>query len=493
MQEVYGNELPLSVAEYRRCSPGICDHQIVSSGTRSVGAANVAKFNGVTKIFNHPLPPGTQDNDSLVNSIIQFLENSVWPKLDKSCKIGVEMGSILDMYKDFFPNFNTSVLPKNDVSLSRLMPVNSRLDLTDLCRALRTVDLEETVASNVDKPDSSCRHVLFTNVAIRVFDTVAPVVGSDTTEEEAESAEERHKAKVAQELQWLPQAVIPRIPERMTDSLWNPPSKKGEGKMACLWQCIAHRRQRTVKFILKEFCKWRKETLGLTTPTPQEYAEKGISLPLLLHGVQKEDDEEEEVECTEKGNLTKHLGDMRKLVVQIEECFRMNINIFYVDEGCLKRLTDHVCQKKAVSEKVGRDAVMKRRGGARLVLCTAHMSCNKHGSHKRDNCDILLGSTGDEVHCYLMTKDTKSWIRTFRCHLCSGGYKTRKTLKQHVEKGVCLSRFKYPGGVYQRQKSVWEHLQEEGINYSTACNPGDGPVPLVNQYACWDIETRPVM
>ena len=71
------------------------------------------------------------------------------------------------------------------------------------------------------------------------------------------------------------------------------------------------------------------------------------------------------------------------------------------------------------------------------------------------------------------------------------GFKTRNSLRQHVEKGVCLSHYKYPGGVYQRQKNVWEQLQQEGIDYSTACNPGDGPVPLVNQYACWDIETRP--
>ena len=304
-----------------------------------------------------------------------------------------------------------------------------------------------------------------------------------------------HLERADKEQQWLPHAIIPQVPHRIREYLWNPEGGHG---MTCFWDCVGRALGKSPQMVVGAFVRWRAEKLDLHSPSALEFMEKGISIPLLLHGCEEGEDVsvgdayDDDGEVDSKA-FSEKLKGTRKLVSQVEDCFSININLLYLDEGCIRRLSQAISDKEKQPRKRARDSVL---GGVNktLVLCAAHVSCRKHGSKVKAN--ILLGSSGgkdEEVHCYLMDDaKTSMWVRALRCHFCSRHFTRIDKLKEHTESGTCVSRFRYPGGVYRRRKSLWERLREDGVDYASACRPGDGAVPSVGHYACWDIETRPV-
>ena len=106
---------------------------------------------------------------------------------------------------------------------------------------------------------------------------------------------------------------------------------------------------------------------------------------------------------------------LNSVIGQLEMCFGLNINVFYLDKDQL----DSIAKNGKPNYRT------------KLNLVPFHV-CTRHGKH---TINVLLGGTGDgNCHAYLITK-IKLFCATFRCPECFQTFARKDKLSRHVESG----------------------------------------------------------
>jgi len=79
------------------------------------------------------------------------------------------------------------------------------------------------------------------------------------------------------------------------------------------------------------------------------------------------------------------------------------------------------------------------------------------------NLDISLTPTG-QAH-YSFNVNLNQYAKRYQCLMCTHLFRSSKTLNEHTKKhcNKDVTKYKFPGGVFQVKKTIFEHLDELDI------------------------------
>ena len=450
---------PEALRKYVESSATIFDHRIVGSHSKRVADCCVVKT------FNLALTPrDTSESDAISEEIVQKFEDAVVPLINYQYKLAVQIGGILNhMSEDgeverteyCYPSTNTSLILPDIVTNNRLLTIERRDEVVgQLHEALANRDLTEAITRGAAREDTKTVLVFFTNVLFKVFKMVDAFVGSNDYDDVVRSESLPVTENVV--------PVMPHYVERMR-SLKDHGSENND----CMWRMLLSRLpgKRSTKQLAEEFVVYRAN-LGIMKPTADEFLRKGVNIFNRVKLQKKKKKWFQHWKC-----------DMEEIVAQLEHCFDININLYYLDQDNL----DYIEKKRAQPNK---EFVAEN-----LCVRAAHVSCGQHGKRTKNTTRLnaLVGRNSDNAdtfHVYEIKKIHK-FVSQFRCSYCRLTFKRQRLLKRHMATKSCLSRYIYNGGVYQRNKNIWELLDEVDIDYTDVDITCDKRVT-------WDIEAKAV-
>ena len=449
---------PDALRKYTECGGTIFDHRIVGSHSRRVADCCVVKT------FNMALTPcDPKDSAAIRAEIVQKFEHLIVPLMNYQYKLAVEIGGILNHMDDdgeverteyCYPSVNTSLILPDIITNNRLLVIERRDNAaSQLQEALAHRELSEAITRGAAREDTKTVLVFFTNVIFKVFKMVDVFVGSEEDD------------FIKSESVPVTENVVPVIPEyiKRMKSLNNHRSANKD----CVWRMLLSRlpKKHSTKQLAEEFVAYRAK-LGITKPTADEFLQKGVNIF-----------DRVSLKEQKKKWFTQWKCNVEDIVSQLEHCFDININLYYLDKDNL----DYI-------ESKGQD-LHSHSISDYLCLRAAHISCGQHGKRTKNatRLNALVGRCSEnesDFHVYEIVK-IDNFVSQYRCSFCRMTFRRQSSMKKHMSSKSCLSRYRYKGGVHQRTKNVWETLDELNIDYSdvdTTCN----------KRVTWDIEAKAV-
>jgi hypothetical protein len=399
------------------------------------------------KQVNYPLTP--QDDPSVAAQEILTGLNIALSHNTRQCKLAVWLGGMIAEYEKevmtsatvFHPGYNTNILPYDEVSANSLLLVTNRDEaVSKVSEMLKEIDLEGCM--NKNRANTKSVFVFYTSVRYVMYSLMDPMIGAEEEDPDDEDAQDQH-------------TCIPPLPDfvKRMRSLKN---VKSTDKL-CLFHAIKHRNKDLppVAQMVDMFVAFRAEK-GFKKPSAAHIMENGLGFFGWGDNIVNSDN------CQGKTN---------SLIGQLETCFELNINLFQLDEGFMKQLDMRTQNNKT-----------------KVTLVPVHV-CGKHGSK---TVNILLdGQSPTKCHAWFIT-NLAHFCDQYRCLVCNQSFHEKCKYTEHVDRGECLYRYKWPGGPFQRTKSVWEELREQEVPpelWEELCREGE-EYPDNDGCVTWDIETN---
>jgi len=420
--------------------------------------------------YNFALDPSNIEPEHIKERIVQLYRDKVEPYANFIHKIDIWLGGMLEHFSEegevqsasyFYPNSNTTIFNEVDEERGRMPTIHKRGGgIREVEEKVREADLG--LSMNRNRPDTKTKLLFFSNVTFKIYRCGSSMVGA--CEEEGEEDDE------------LSPPFIAPLPQAIRNSKLTMDPKSSRGMNDCFWRSLAYGlgRRKNLKScsgesirLVNEFVKWRKENLKISVPTAMSFLENGIDIL-------------SKFKFNEKKDHFKFKCDVSSVLAQIENCFNINIYVYSYDMDSLKLL-----EKKYHPRKPSSDQIRKM-----ACLQPFFVSCGKHGGKKvHVLLDGIEGETS-KLHCYVI-KRIDGFVSRFKCSYCERFFRHRGTCNCHMASGSCLSRFTYPGGVFQRQKSIWEKLGDHCVDFSDVLKRGE-VFPRWDHRITWDIEAMSV-
>lgn len=398
------------------------------------------------KQLNFPLSPQPDEcvaKKEILNAVEIALNHT-----QNKVKMGLWLGGALGHFEEgnivgasiFHPGYNTNIIPRDEVTGSDLLLVEDREEGLEKVKVILD-EAELVTVMSQDRPDTKSRFLFFTNVRVIMYTLTDALIGQEVAGEKGD-----------EEVDFC----IPKLP------MWVKEKKSLKNINArdklCLFHCIrskvkVKKQYPSIDSMVKKFVEYRSK-LGFKKPTVENIHEKGLNYFSWGDGMVNAD------MCQ---------GNTNSLIGQLEQCFGLNINIFYLDE------------------ETANAALSNAKNTKREVNLTPIHVCRRHG---KVTLNVLLdGQSAETCHAWVIT-NMKAFSKWYKCPDCFQRFKRCDVYRSHVDSGNCLYRYIWPGGKYERSRSVWEDLNDLNVPILQKMCRADEK--YVDNDACitFDIETN---
>lgn len=405
------------------------------------------QYKDIKLIFNLPLPPVLSPSDESLKTIILEYFAQIVERMRCQCKVALQIGGILEVrgednslvhhrYFDARDNFNLlttqSDLQTPYLFQSKIFAVEEMSSLLD----------NVSLANCVSRPDTKSSIVVLSNIHFTVFETGAILL---------------HNYKVGDS------TIVSTFPAEVDEficrkpCIYTPPFSQDKD---CIWQCL-HQTLKDYSSALEIEQKFKTflQQLNLSESDKKDLLYGGLRL----------------FKCIVPSKQTSSSSSSRipdiSAAALLEECFGIHLYIYTLSEE------DIVHVRQDISNGVRR---------ARIPIVGLPLFISSKTTAEGPQLNLLLqwNSEGDG-HCYLI-RDTKTFFKQYRCPHCTALFTRRDVYQRHHQSRSCLSPFTYPGGTFQRAKSIWEQCTDLDIDYAGILGT---QTPHFNHCLTFDIET----
>ena len=393
--------------------------------------------------FNLPLPPNIEASNEKHKSIILEHFRKIVLKMRFQCKVSMSVGGILQEridndtfnYRYFEPRNNFNIITNDSGVDTPYLFRNKETAVDEFASLLSEIDLSRCVS----RPDTKCIMKVITNIHFILYET-----GVALTNDQRIAGEQ-----------------IPTFPIEVEEfvrkkrCIFAPSFSKDAD---CIWQCLIQIFPDKKPRELEKMFKTYLNNLGLAERQIASIIYGGLRL---FHFLDLDD-----VPQTLKE------GDCKEITVAalIEECFDINLYVYTLSLEDISSIRADL-----------RQGVPSYR-----VRCTGtplYTSCKL--KKDKPSLELLVHWNEEGFGHSFFIRDVKQFFTQFRCQYCDALFQRRDTCERHQSARACLSPFVYPGGTFQRSKSIWEKCTELGIDYSTILNNDS---PKVDYCVTFDIE-----